>query len=165
VAEKTVYLVGFMGSGKTAVGRILAKRLGRRFVDLDREIASSAGQSIAAIFAAEGEDGFRKRESRALRRAAGMRSAVVATGGGAVLLRDNVSLMRRTGTVVHLQAPLFALRRRVTAFERNARPLWKDAERLFRRRRSFYARAAHWRVRAGLGSPEAVAGRIARRLA
>jgi len=157
--------VGFMGSGKTTVGVILARRLGRTFLDLDREIVRSAGESVRAIFAAEGEAGFRKREARALARAARLGDAVIAVGGGAVSLRANTALMRRSGTVVYLQAPWTALRRRVGRRGAAVRPLWGNAEALLAKRRPLYARAAHFRVRAALGSPTEIAERIARRLA
>jgi len=78
-----IFLIGFMGSGKTTVGRLLADRLGWAFADLDDLIVRSAGLTVAEIFAREGEEGFRRRETEAVRGAAGRQRSVVATGGGA----------------------------------------------------------------------------------
>ena len=98
-----VVLVGPMGSGKSTLGRLLATRLGLGFVDVDARIEADAGRDIPAIFAAEGEAGFRTREARALAQALDGDAAVIATGGGAVLAAANRAAMRATGTVVYLQ--------------------------------------------------------------
>ncbi len=98
-----VILVGPMGSGKTAVGRELAARLGRAFVDVDDAIETLAGKPITSIFADEGEDGFRQRECRALADALSKPSRVIATGGGAVLDAANRAAMGGAGTVVYLR--------------------------------------------------------------
>lgn len=100
---RNVILVGPMGSGKTAVGRELAARLGRAFVDVDDEIEALAGKPITAIFADEGEDGFRLRECRALADALSKPSLVIATGGGAVLDAASRAAMGGGGTVVYLR--------------------------------------------------------------
>ena len=97
-----VWLVGMPGSGKSAVGRALAERMGLPFVDLDDEVERAAGRTVPAIFAADGEAGFRGLEVRALGDAADGPRAVVATGGGAVLSDSNRHRMRQTGLVVHL---------------------------------------------------------------
>lgn len=107
-----VILVGSMGSGKSAVGRLLAARLGRAFVDVDDNIEARAGKGINAIFAEEGEAGFRMRECRALADALLQPAQVIATGGGAVLDADNRAAMRNAGTVVYLRVdPREQLRR------------------------------------------------------
>jgi shikimate kinase len=94
-----------MGSGKSTVGRRLADRLGRRFVDLDDELVATAGRSIPELFTDEGEAAFRDREHDALVTVLdGGSSLVVATGGGAVLRADNRDLMRATGRVIWLRA-------------------------------------------------------------
>ncbi len=98
-----VWLVGMPGSGKTAVGPILAERLDVGFVDLDAEIERSAGLSIAEIFERDGERGFRTLEGTAVCVAADGPAAVVATGGGAVLSGENRRVMRGTGLVLHLR--------------------------------------------------------------
>src|SRR5205823_13604799 len=90
-----VVLVGFMGSGKTTVGRELADRTGRPFIDLDDEIAADAGRSIADIFADEGEAGFRERESRGLEHALRQDDAIIAAGGGTPSRGENWRGLRR----------------------------------------------------------------------
>src|SRR5712692_9411329 len=101
-----------MGSGKTEIGRQLAERTGREFIDTD-EIVESEGSTIADIFAAEGERGFRARERRAVQHAARARRAVIATGGGAVLDPANVKALRRNGVVVYLKVATDELLRRL----------------------------------------------------
>jgi shikimate kinase len=107
--EKPLILTGFMGSGKSSVGRILAERLGCPFIDLDAEIVSVAGCSINEIFAEEGEQVFRSRESECLDRVLTSGAAVIATGGGAVISDRNRSAMRSRGVVVNLIASLPAV--------------------------------------------------------
>ncbi len=99
----TIFLVGPMGSGKTAVGRQLAVRLGRAFVDVDDDIEARAGKPITAIFADEGEAGFRVRESHALADALSKPAQVIATGGGAVLDEANRAALGSAGIVVYLR--------------------------------------------------------------
>lgn len=106
-AESTanIYLVGLMGAGKTTIGRLLAKRLHRRFLDSDHEIEARTGVRIPVIFEIEGEAGFRKRESQVLAELAGERNLVLATGGGTVLAEANRRCLRDSGFVVYLCAP------------------------------------------------------------
>jgi shikimate kinase len=104
-----ILLVGFMGTGKSVVGKRLAARLGRRFVDLDEAIADTAGRSIPEIFAAEGEAGFRERETAALQALVEEapepgEERVIATGGGVLGRDENLALLRRLGTLVCLTA-------------------------------------------------------------
>jgi len=99
----TIVLVGPMGSGKTAIGCQLAARLGRAFVDVDVDIEARAGKPIAAIFADEGEAGFRVRECRALASALLTPAQVIATGGGAVLDAGNRAALGSAGIVVYLK--------------------------------------------------------------
>jgi shikimate kinase len=109
-----VVLIGLRGSGKTTCGRLLARRLGWVFVDTDTEIQERAGAEIRRIFETEGEAGFRKREAEVVREMARLDRAVIATGGGAVLDKENVSALRGRGFVVHLSAPAEELWRRVS---------------------------------------------------
>ena len=108
-----VVLVGFMGSGKSTVGRVLAERTNRSFVDLDDDIAADAGRSVAEIFADEGEAGFRQREAQSLRRAMNKRDLIVAAGGGAPLTDENWRRMREGNCVVSLMAQPIELARRL----------------------------------------------------
>src|SRR5689334_20759855 len=100
-----LFLIGFMATGKSTVGRIVARRLGWAFRDLDAAIVEAAGaSSVAAIFAAEGEAGFRRRETEALQAALKQARTVIATGGGAACREPNISLMLDGGHVVALWA-------------------------------------------------------------
>lgn len=110
-----------MGAGKTTVGKLLAKRLRKTFLDCDQEIQKRTGVSIPVIFEIEGESGFRTRESAALKELTAMENVVLATGGGAVLSRENRQLLSRNGTVVYLRAVVDDLWAR-TRHDRN-RPL------------------------------------------
>ena len=121
-----IFLVGLMGAGKTSVGKLLAKRLGKAFYDCDQEIERATGVKIPVIFEIEGEAGFRAREGRMLAELAGRRDIVLATGGGAVLSADNRKLLAGNGVVVYLRAVVADLWQR-TRHDRN-RPLLKTAE-------------------------------------
>jgi shikimate kinase len=99
-----IIIVGYRGSGKTTVGRLLAARLGRIFADADDLIESTAGKSIAVIFASEGEPSFRDRESSALAELCARPPGVIATGGGAILREANRQLLKTNGFVVWLTA-------------------------------------------------------------
>jgi shikimate kinase len=114
-------LVGMMGSGKTTMGRHLAKHLGKTFVDSDEEITKRTGVTIPHIFDVEGEPGFRLRESVAIRHLVERENMVLATGGGAVLEEQNRSLLRQNGIVIYLKASVHDLWQR-TRHDRN-RPL------------------------------------------
>lgn len=110
-----VVLVGYRGSGKSTIGPILANRLGFEFLDLDRRIEEDTGRSIAAIFASEGEPGFRRRESEALAAIRAINRHVVALGGGALLDPMNKANLKRVGKVVWLRAPAVVLWSRIKA--------------------------------------------------
>jgi shikimate kinase len=163
-----VFLVGMMGAGKSTVGKALARRLGREFVDCDREIVERTGVPIAMIFEIEGEAGFRRREAAVLAEFAGRCGAVIATGGGAVLTEENRRLMREHGTVVYLHAALDHLHERTR--RDLARPLLATGNRratlaaLLEARDPLYREAAHIVVESGAPSAASLAGRIAEAL-
>jgi shikimate kinase len=100
---QSVFLVGPMGSGKTAVGRQLARRLGYRFVDSDAEIERRTGVDIPFIFEKEGEAGFRLREREAIDELSGQSGVVLATGGGTVLAEQSRRWLAERGVVVYLE--------------------------------------------------------------
>jgi shikimate kinase len=105
VANSTpnVILIGPTGSGKTAVGRQLARETGLKFVDSDHEIENRTGVEISYIFEKEGEAGFREREMDMIKELAGLKGAVIATGGGAILAKQNRERIAASGIVVYLK--------------------------------------------------------------
>jgi shikimate kinase len=163
-----VFLVGPMGAGKSTIGRHLARVLGQRFVDADREIEARTGASISLIFDLEGEAGFRRRESAVIAELAAGEGLVVATGGGAVLDPGNRAALRQRGTVVYLHAPLEVLIRR-TRRDRD-RPLLQTAdpqaslERIVRDRDPLYREVADLVIETDHRSVPSVVSEVARRL-
>ncbi len=103
-AKNNIYLVGMPGAGKTTVGRQLARRMQRSFIDADHEIEARTGVRIPLIFDIEGEQGFRDRESKVIAELAAESNLIVATGGGAVLRPQNRAALKQGGTVVYLHA-------------------------------------------------------------
>ncbi len=116
-----VFLVGPMGAGKTTIGKQLANALGLTFKDSDHEIVERTGASIPWIFDVEGEEGFRRREREMIGELSAREGLVLATGGGAVLAKENRRHLKERGTVVYLQASIEQLLKR-TARDKN-RPL------------------------------------------
>jgi shikimate kinase len=140
----TIWLVGMMGAGKSAVGRALARRRGEPFADSDAEVEAAAGRSVAEIFAHEGEAVFRRLEREAIERLAG-RPGVVALGGGAIGQPGMAERLHATGRVVYLRARAETLARRVG--EAHDRPLLAglDADgRLARLRALLSERGPHY---------------------
>ncbi len=118
---KNIFLVGFMGAGKTSVGRILAQKLQLVFCDLDEAMEKELGMTIPEIFSRHGEGLFRDAESKMLRSMAQRESQVIATGGGVVLREENWEVMQREGVTVYLKAPAEVLYDRVK--NKTSRPL------------------------------------------
>ena len=123
---QNVFLVGLMGAGKTTIGRILARKLGLRFIDSDHEIEARTGASIPWIFEIEGEPSFRRREAEVIRELTGQDGLVLATGGGAILNADNRVFLKQRGTVIYLRATVHSILQR-TAHDKN-RPLLQTAD-------------------------------------
>lgn len=120
--DAPIVLVGLPGAGKTTVGRAVAGRLGWTFIDLDEEIARAAGQTIPAIFATEGESGFRARERAATQALVGARRVVISPGGGWMANDGCVALLRPPAGIIHLRVGVDAALARM-ADDRAARPL------------------------------------------
>ena len=163
-----IFLVGLMGAGKTSIGRLLAKRLGKDFFDSDHEIERVTGVRIPVIFEIEGEAGFRAREARMLSGLVQGGNIVLATGGGAVLSPQNRKLLAENGIVVYLRATVPDLWNR-TRHDRN-RPLLRSAEplatleRLYAERDPLYREVAHIIVDTGDQSLGNLVHRLERRL-
>lgn len=142
-----------MGAGKTTVGRALAKKLNKRFIDSDHEIEARTGASIPLIFEIEGEAGFRQRESDVIRDLSAQSDIVLATGGGAILRPENREYLKTRGTVIYLRASVSSILQR-TSHDKN-RPLLQTAdprarlEQLAREREPYYLEVADFIVDTG----------------
>ncbi|MEP7294328.1 MAG: shikimate kinase [Chloroflexota bacterium] len=139
--ERNIVVTGFMGAGKTTVGRKLALLLERRFVDSDDVITERAGANIPQIFARDGEVGFRALEKEVCRDLAVQTGLVIATGGGMLVDDENRAAMLENGLVVCLDAGADVLRERLAAAAH--RPLAGDWEALFEKRRAAYTSIPH----------------------
>ena len=144
-SERNIVLTGFMGSGKTSVGKLIAEKTGRAFIDTDDLIEQRAGKSIPRIFAEEGESAFRNLETEAVQRAAQTHARVIATGGGAVMRPQNRKALRKTGEIVFLDAPIEVIFQRIQ--NDGSRPLLEadnplmKARALLEKRRPVYLQA------------------------
>jgi len=135
-----IYLVGFMGAGKTTVGRELAARLDMPFFDLDELVESAEKMSIKDIFARQGEPYFRKRERDMLRSTRYLEHGVIATGGGTFTFDENIHFIQSEGLSVYLCAPYALLRNRIGT-KAAERPLFRDdvaAHELYNTRQRYY---------------------------
>ncbi len=142
-----------MGAGKTTVGRALAKKLDKQFIDSDHEIELRTGASIPLIFEIEGEEGFRQREAEVIRDLTARQDIVLATGGGAILRQENRECLRSRGVVIYLRASVSSILQR-TAHDKN-RPLLqtpdprKRIEELARAREPLYCEVADFIIETG----------------
>jgi shikimate kinase len=165
---RNVYLIGPMGSGKTAVGRRLATLLGKQFIDSDAEIEKRTGVDIRYIFEKEGEARFRERERDVIADLTTLDDVVVATGGGVILDPKNRERLAETGTVVYLETTIDTLVRRTKAAK--TRPLLMNdyphavLERMMVVRRPLYEKAADLRIETTGRQVRAVAADIQQRL-
>jgi len=119
--QRNLILVGMPGSGKSTIGKLLAEKTGRRFIDADAEIEKAAGMPIPSIFEKEGEEGFRKRETEILKKWGMEAGLVLATGGGCVTREENTPLLRQNGAI-------FWIKREIEDLPRDGRPLSKNAD-------------------------------------
>ena len=164
MGQRSIFLVGMMGAGKTTLGKSLAQRLGLEFVDTDKLLVERTGVPVATIFEIEGEAGFRRRESTVIAELARRPACVVATGGGSILAQDNRRVMREHGTVVYLRARLESLWERTR--HDASRPLLATADpratlaQLLEQRDPLYRDAAHVIVDTGSQSASSLVGRV-----
>jgi shikimate kinase len=163
--KTSIALIGFMGTGKTVVGRLLSVKTGKAFVELDKEIVKAAGQSIPDIFRLAGESHFRVLETEAVKKFAVRKNTVIACGGGIVLNDDNIFSLRQECVIVCLLADVADILKRV-AGTKNTRPLLdvpdreKRVKELLEQRRPLYQRAADVSIStSGLDAP-GVVGKI-----
>ncbi len=165
-ARRTVVLVGFMGAGKSTIGRLLARRLGLCFVETDDMITAREGKSIPEIFAQRGESHFRALEAAVLDALEEKRGHVIATGGGLPCRPGAMERLKRLGTVVWLAAEfdtLYERARRVGSRPMLAGRTREEAAALYEARKAFY-RQAHVAVDATRLGADTVVGRILRHL-
>jgi shikimate kinase len=164
---QNLFLIGYRGTGKTTVARLLAHHLGWQWVDADDVLERRAGLTIRQVFEAEGEAGFRRRESDVLEELCALGGHVIATGGGVVLASANRARLKQSGRIVWLTADASTIRRRMendrtTAERRPALTVGGLAEikELLRAREPLYRAVAHFSVDTSVRSPEEVAAAI-----
>lgn len=168
-APDNIFLVGMMGAGKTSVGRMLARDLGKQFHDSDHYIEARTGVKIPVIFELEGEAGFRAREANAIEELTSLHGIVLATGGGAVLSETNRQVLHARGVVVYLRASASELWHR-TRHDRN-RPLLQTGDpfarltELYAQRDPLYREAAHLVIDSGTQSLRTLVQKLRARLA
>ncbi len=160
MSKDNIVLVGFMGAGKSVCGRLLARRLGRCFVETDDMITAREGRSIPEIFAGPGEARFRQLEAETLDALALKSGEVIATGGGTPCRKGRMDQLRALGTVVWLDGNLSELHARATRV--GNRPMLEgrsmaEIEELYRSRRPFYGQAHVTVDTTGLGVDQVVA--------
>ncbi len=164
IPSSNIFLVGLMGSGKTTIGKLLARHRGLAFVDSDHEIVARCGVSIPTIFEIEGEEGFRKRESCVIDELSQRRGIVLATGGGAVIRPENRAHLKHRGAVVYLRCQPRELYLR-TRHDRN-RPLLqtddplRKLQDLYAARHAFYMEAADIVLESGRQSAHSLVRRL-----
>ena len=163
-----IILVGMMGAGKTTVGKMLARQLGKTFIDCDEEIQKRTGVKISHIFDVEGEEGFRVRESAVIHELIKLDNIILATGGGAVLKPDNRDILKKNGVVIYLKSGVHDLWQR-TRHDHN-RPLLQTAnpraklQEIFEQRDSLYTAVADHIVHTGKQSVQTLIARLIKKL-
>ncbi len=160
---KNIVLIGFMGTGKTSTGRLLAGRLKRPFVDVDKKIEQETGLAISDIFQLYGEDHFRQIEREVISRVARYTNTIIATGGGVVLKQENMVRLKSTGIIISLTAALETILERTE--RRGVRPLLDCEDRtervakLLQERASLYMKA-DYTIDTSYMSPQQVTEKI-----
>jgi shikimate kinase len=163
--KTSIALIGFMGTGKTAVGKLLAEKMGKEFIELDALVEKTSGKSIPAVFRDEGEIAFRELEINVTREVAGRKNAVIACGGGIVLNKINIDRLKLECVIVCLSAsPAVILKR--TSTDKDGRPLLAVVDRaqqvteLMKFRRPYYKRSADITIDTSRLKPDTIVRRI-----
>ncbi|MCL0094565.1 shikimate kinase [Dehalococcoidales bacterium] len=149
--KTSIALIGFMGTGKTAVGKIVAEKLGKEFIELDLLIEQRAGKTIAEVFQQDGEIAFRELEIEVTKEVSEKKNVVIACGGGLVLNKINIDRLSKECLIVYLTASPGVILKRISS-EENERPLLKTANKalvvqeLLRWRKPFYEQAADIKI-------------------
>lgn len=163
--KTSIALIGFMGTGKTAVGKVLAKRLKREFVELDSLIAHKAGKPISEIFQQDGEIAFRELEIEVAKEVSQRKKVIIACGGGLVLNQINIDRLRRESIIVYLTASPKVILKRISS-DGEKRPLLEVANpaltirELLQFRKPFYQRAANITINTSRLNVDSVAEQI-----
>ncbi len=166
--KKNLILIGFMGTGKTVVGKMLAEKLRWKYIDTDKIIEESVGKDIPRIFREEGEKVFRKHEVKAVKMITHLNHYVISTGGGAVLNDENVQNMKLSGTVILLYADPDVIYERLK--DDSSRPLLQGynarerIEGLLKQRMEYYIKAADININTSSLTPEEVIQEILKSL-
>lgn len=165
--SESIALIGYRATGKSTVGRILADRLGWRFVDADQEIEARAGSTINRLFSERGEAAFRELEAQAIASLAGQPRTVLATGGGAVLREDNREALRRVGLIVYLATDPDCLVQRLRMDPGDRPPLTdqgllNEVREVLAVREPYYRALADLEIQTGSVGPDEVADQILR---
>jgi len=162
-----IVLIGYRGTGKTTVARLLADRLGWQWCDADQVLEARFGRTIRQIFADEGERGFRDKESSVLEELCRLKQHVIATGGGVILRPENRELLRHADVVIWLTADPVTIHQRLQqdASTAERRPALTqgglaEIEELLKVRQPYYAECAHWTLDTVQQSPEQIAAAI-----
>ena len=159
-----IFFVGLMGSGKTTIGKLLAKKLKKTFFDTDHEIEKKLGVKVSVIFELEGEEGFRKRETQMIDELSSKKDIILATGGGAVLSEENRALLKERGKVIYLNAKPQHLAKRIT-YDKN-RPLLQQGNmldtlnQLYKDRHPLYLNVASFVVDTGQQKTQTIINKI-----
>jgi shikimate kinase len=167
--KTNIALIGYMGTGKTVVGRALADRLGMKFIELDWLIEKRANKKIAEIFREKGEIAFRELEIESARKVAGENNSVIACGGGIVLNKINIDRLRENGVIIYLTASPQIILKRVSV-EKGQRPLLavddqlKTINEMLKFRKPYYERSADITINTSKISINAIVEELVRKL-
>ncbi len=162
--RSNIVLIGFMGSGKSSIGRRLADIFGYKFIDTDSLIETKTGKSIKKIFQTEGEQAFRQIEHSVVVEVSREKRAIISCGGGVVINQDNINALKKTGLIIYLKADVNSLFER--AKKANTRPLLmvenpkEEFERIFSQRKKMYEEAADKVIEVGERSQEEIVAEI-----